>query len=74
MTEKQSKARRAAIADVAPSPPASIGGMQETTWSGKPMWRCPNCRATTFDAKAAPLHTCKKVRMADAVSDGEQPD
>lgn len=43
----------------------TIGGMEEKLWSGIPMWRCPRCHSTTFDAATARVHTCKEVRFAD---------
>lgn len=43
----------------------TIGGMEEKLWSGVPMWRCPRCHSTTFDAATARVHTCKEVRFAD---------
>lgn len=39
-------------------------GMKKTKWSGREMWRCGNCRATTFDEATANTHTCKQVRYA----------
>jgi len=43
----------------------TIGGMEEGRWSGVPIWRCPQCHSTTFDAATARVHTCKEVRFAD---------
>lgn len=39
--------------------------MEETTWSGLPMWRCKKCGATTFDRVEAETHTCKRTKWAD---------
>lgn len=60
---------RKPLKSVAPAPeqapPKPIGGMVETTWSGKSMWRCGDCHATTFVAGEAKVHVCKKPRNAD---------
>lgn len=48
-----------------PIPARIIGGMTETSWSGKRMWRCPMCRATTFDVGQSKVHECKTPRRAD---------
>lgn len=42
-----------------------MGGMVEKTWAGQPMWECPRCGATTFDAGVARVHTCKELRFAE---------
>lgn len=54
-----------------PEPAAQpvIGGMVEKRWSGIPMWACPRCRSTTFDAGEAKTHTCKQVRYASDKTD-----
>lgn len=56
----------AAASEKAPAPVVKpMGGMEETTWSGLPMWRCPRCRGTTFKPDEAKVHTCKEVKFAD---------
>lgn len=54
------KKKRLTAADV-----PGVGGMVEKRWSGKPMFECPRCLATTFDAQQAKVHVCKKVKFAD---------
>jgi hypothetical protein len=41
-----------------------VGGMEKTKWSGKDMWRCPKCHATTFDETESVVHKCKKIKSA----------
>lgn len=53
------KAKPAAVKET-----KSLGGMEETRWSGVPMWRCPRCRGTTFDRGEADIHICKTPKFA----------
>ena len=43
----------------------TIGGMVETKWSGKRMFRCPRCGGTTFSEPESRVHQCKVPRFAD---------
>lgn len=54
------KKKRLTAADV-----PGVGGMVEKRWAGKPMWECPKCLATTFNAGQAKVHVCKQVKYAD---------
>lgn len=44
-----------------------MGGMVERRWSGKRMWECRKCGATTFNPSEARTHTCRgrEARPAD---------
>ena len=53
------KPKRLTAADV-----PGVGGMVEKRWSGIPMWECPKCRGTTFDATEAKVHQCKQIKYA----------
>lgn len=58
--------KKTAAPTIPPKPDVrSIGGMVETAWAGRKMWRCPRCRATTFTEPDSRTHTCKEVRYAD---------
>ena len=63
---ENAEAKTAAVADRTPIP---MGGMVEKAWSGIPMWECPRCKSTTFDAAEAKVHTCPMVRYADEKRD-----
>ena len=54
------KKKRLTAADV-----PGVGGMVEKRWAGKPMWECPKCLGTTFNAGEAKVHRCKQVKYAD---------
>lgn len=38
--------------------------MIESSWNGRPMWRCPECGDTTFKPQVVNIHRCVKPREA----------
>lgn len=38
--------------------------MVETSWNGRPMWRCPECGDTTFKPQVVNIHVCARPREA----------
>lgn len=48
-----------------PVEPGPFLPMEETKWSGIPMWRCLKCGETTFYKDVGETHTCKRIKTAD---------